>query len=245
MFIIFYSLIENLHRKILKAGKNEELESPIIDIKVAQPFPIFRLSNELDRLEHEQQLKIMKLVEEFYPNTEFTKKKNNIFDIKKFLIKAVREKMDITKSKIARVDAQTLISQIYEILEINKKMKKVEKDMGEIQLEQRQIKSIFVTFKYRREREIFYRLFPTSWLQTWLKLYADYSMKGKDFYVSIPSSPANINWKNLDRGTGQKMARRVCSWCVYFLLFLIRKRINTVFALFVFLGYFTNFFCFI
>lgn len=86
---------------------------------------------------------------------------------------------------------------------------------------QRNIRSVFITFKYRIQRDLFFKIFPSSRYQSWYKLYGNFKIGKNRVYFLEPPSPININWENLDKGGCEKFGRRLISWMFFIGFFFL------------------------
>ena len=92
-----------------------------------------------------------------------------------------------------------------------------------MRVDRRVIKSAFVTFEKRSQKEAYLKILPNSRLRM-LCCSAKFRIAGKPFYVKDPPDPININWKNYNRTRGAKLVRRLVSGAVFLSSFFIRKR---------------------
>lgn len=211
-------LIDSLYKKVSKSKS-----SPISDIKVAQPLPVFILSTRLDGLLRARQ-KILHNIKQSLclqlmpgKNINTEKMKDKLLGILKTTKRKGKDEEEL------RSEIKATISLLNEF-ELNKKgIHITEVVMNKLKKVQRNIGSVFITFKYRIQRDIFHKIFPSSKYQSWYKFYGNYKIGKNRVYVVDPPSPINISWKNLDRKGCEKFFRRFSSWIIFLGFFFIRK----------------------
>lgn len=129
----------------------------------------------------------------------------------------------ISENEELKSDIRDAIKLLDKFERNKQKVKRIEKEIKVQKERKRHIKSIFVTFKYRVQRDIFYKLLPSSKYQSWIEFYGNYKIGGNRIFGVIPPSPININWRNHDKQYIEKFCRRFFSWLLYISLYIIRK----------------------
>ena len=219
------SLIDKIYEK-----ESESKESPIIDIKSAQPYPIFILSSKLDALMQKQQ-KLLIEVKDSLCLSLIPHKDINIQKMRaKIILLTVRstETSQLShyhtkRHTYSKQDVKDALKVLKNLEEVQRKIKIYEASMERLRRLTMEIKGLFITFKYRSQRDHFFRVLPSSRFQSWIKSYENYKIGGRRIYLIEPPSPININWWNLDMSGFDKFLRRFVSWFLYIILFFIRK----------------------
>lgn len=186
-------------------------------------MPVFILSTKLDSLFRERQKLLFKIKQslclQLMPgkgiNTEKMKEK-----LLKILKETTRKGNDEVELRKEVREAIILLNRF----EVNKKrITGTEGAINKMKKIQRNIQSVFITFKYRLQRDMFYKIFPSSKYQSWYKFYGNYKIGKNRVYVIEPPSPINIRWENLDRSACDKFLRRFFSWVIFASFFFIRS----------------------
>ena len=105
-----------------------------------------------------------------------------------------------------------------EIIEINRRL-------GAEKKARRFIKYAFVTFRTKQIRSFFFKILPKSRFQGWLSCFGTMNMQidKRVVVVSHPPDPINVNWWNISSSQKFRVFKRVLSFTVFALLFMIRK----------------------
>ena len=138
------------------------------------------------------------------------------------------------------------LSLLYQIKAEQEKLNKIKQQMYKESCKKSTIECVFVTFQRIKDRNFFLELLKRNSSHYW----AEFSKKKKDellrddklIYAKAPSMPLNIKWHNYSYGGTEKFLRRLMSWFVYILLYMIRKFqfLTSKLAIYT-LYYFTNY----
>lgn len=201
--------------------------SPIIDIKSSQPYQVFLLANRLRRLKNIQQENFLNIKESLclnlIPGSRLNTKKIRL-KLRK-LEKALQSKSLAKDEEISirYEDIKSSMKLLDDIDETRKKIQRMKEIMENLKKIKININSVFLTFKYRIQRDVFYSILPSSRIQSWMKLYSVYKIGSRRVFVGQPPSPINIKWEHLAKNLFSKISRRAISWSLFTLCFIIRK----------------------
>ena len=139
----------------------------------------------------------------------------------------------------ASPEAKKRIKSQYYLLEkikqISNNLNRIKTQIYKVASESKKIKSVFVTFQRINHKEFFQKRFVFSWIHRVEKVIPclfrrkeDEAMRidGKLIYAVEPPQPINIIWNNYSYSVRNKILRRLFSWSVYILLYILRKNLK-------------------
>lgn len=194
--------------------------NPLIDIQVAHSKELILLTNEKIKIKNLIQKAVIYIKEKSkvpMPNSKklnITKLVNKIRMAFIFANKKDKKKIKYTFQVLKRVER------------LNSMLNKIDEKIHKENKQSKEIKGVFITFQTTKDRKFFYNLLEYSWnhrFRRCLKKSQGFYIGGNMIYASKPPQPININWKNYSYPFWEKVKRRVVSWSVYFLLYLLRK----------------------
>lgn len=196
--------------------------NPLIDIQVAHSKELILLTN--------QKLKIKNMIKKasilVKEKTEFKIEDlgNKLLDVIKLMGKIKLLLFFMKKEK--KKELKKCYKLLEKIKKLQKKLDKINQKIHKEKTLSKEIKSVFVTFQTSKDRYFFYDLLGYSWSHRFrkcLKKNQGFFLGNKMIYAKKPPQPVNINWKNYSLRKNKKLKRRLLSWSVYILLYLLRK----------------------
>lgn len=214
---------------------------PLMDIKIAQPALVYKLSKKLVKLEAKRQKLLIKLKKEWnsdlIPSPEM-----QLGVILNEFIKISNYDPSLVEDPTIIGNAKTCAKIVHQLIRIHSEIACHEKKINSIKSKKREISSAFVTFQYRNDKKLFNHLFPRSQTQGFFGCYKRYKLaettteeeellikkgskmiKTSDIIAVDPVDPLNVNWEHLDRSRASKCKRRFCSWALYLIFYSFRK----------------------
>lgn len=197
--------------------------NPIVDIQIAQSKQGIVLAHKYRQMKLVLESSMIKLKEKLgLINLPTDSKSAEIFMTK--LKIAYCFGSDATKKKI-----KDQLGFLNKISGLTKEIKATQKQIRKSNSQNLNFRSVFVTFRNSKHRDFFYFLLEKSsiFALSCLKKQDNELMIRKRIpYAKIPPEPVNIHWTSYSFKTSTKFKRRMISYCVYFLLFTIRKKIK-------------------
>jgi hypothetical protein len=129
--------------------------------------------------------------------TSLQKMKKSVYFM--VLLTQKQQKESEYDSETSKNEIKEFFNLIKKLEENKKKIRLVEKWTEEVKNKNIEIKSLFVTFNYRKQRDLFHEILPSSRL---------------------------LAWNNLDKSDFFKILRRFLSWAIFFSMFIVRKFFN-------------------
>lgn len=196
-------------------------EFPLVDIQIAHSKKLLILTNKGEELKQKIQLIMIKV------------KKNLKMDLptSHMFVEKFQNKLK-TAIVFSNKDGKKRIKNQYKHLEqikfLNQELNRVKTKLFKIVNESDDIKSVFITFQTINDRKFFKGILDYTWTHRCKKLKCCKKKKIEDMfneefvYAEEPPQPININWENYSYVGREKAERRILSWVIYILMYLIR-----------------------
>ena len=197
--------------------------NPLIDIQVARSKKLMILTHKSEKRQQEIQNLMIKIKDRLKMDHLPTGHMN----ISKFQAQLQ------TSILFADEEQKKLIRSQFKMLEkikqISKHLNGLKTQIFKVSKESVGIKSVFITFQRIRHKKFFQKVMRKSFLSRCRKKKWDLWMDRKILYATEAPQPINIRWMNYSYSQRQKRRRRILSWSVYLILYIIRKAIFLIF----------------
>ena len=127
-------------------------------------------------------------------------------------------RLELTQKKTKQKNIQKSIKKVEVLEKIHNKMNNYDKKIEE---DDEGVKDVFVTFARIKDAKYFEEKFKKTLPLFFQEIFCCKKNKAQ-LYAKQAPSPININWRNYSYSFRNKFFRRVLSWFIYSLLYLIR-----------------------
>ena len=201
--------------------------NPLVDIQIANSQEFIILSGKLDNIRVTKENLMIDLKDQLEQKFQLKIKHLSVqeFNIKltlatKFASKKRKKELRYSLKLLKKI--QTLRAKEKNTLSLIHKLSKESTGM----------KSVFVTFQRIKHKQYFLKMMKKRLYR--YRLYKHMNLKrdqrliigNRMLYALEPPEPINVIWENYSYSERNKLARRIISWIIYVILYLVRKKMK-------------------
>lgn len=191
--------------------------NPLIDIQIAHSKKLIILTHKSDEKEQLIQKAMIKIRDQ----THLKNLPTSYLNVTEFSNKLKTAFVFANPENKKKIKAQFKILKDIELL--NKNLKNIKQQIFKAGTRSVNIKSAFVTFQNLQDRDLFLEILKERKFCFCQKKRKELMIGNKMVFAKNAPQPININWENYSYKGRVKLRRRLTSWGVYILLYILRR----------------------